>query len=311
MNKYEIVLESSADLNAELRSKFNIYPEFIKNVVYMPNGVETEADMEWKNYSTDEFFKIVKDNAGEVKTAFAGYDEFSKIVEPILRAGRDIIIPVISTGISGTFNGFNQWASLVLEEYPDRKITVIDSLKYSSAVGLLAIYAAINRENGMSYEENVLWLNENKNRLHESGVLDDLRFLAKNGRISAGKAFFGSLVGVQPFADFTFDGKNQPLGTIKGADAVDKLSLDYMLRLADKIEDQVVLVTHSCRKERAEKFVEQLLKVAKPKEVIITHVGQTCGPNIGPGLCTYFFLGSKIENDRAKEVALFEELKNK
>ena len=308
---YEIVIESTCDLNAELREKFHIYPDVIRGFVYIPGKEEFFADTEFKNYSKEEFFKIVKSKAGKVHTAFAPFQEFSRVVEPILEAGKDAIVFAISTGISGTYNGFLNWASLLLEDYPERKIAIIDTLKYSSASGLLAIYGAENKEKGMSFEDNVKWLNEHRYCLHEAGPMDDLSFLAKNGRISAGKAFFGGLVGVQPFGDFTRDGKNAPLGTIKGDAKTNEVALQYLLKMAKNIEDQVIVIDHSMREKRAELFKEQLLKVAKPREVIITHVGQSCGPNMGPGLCAYFFMGDPIQENREEELKVFSELKGK
>ena len=308
---YELVIESACDLNAELRSKFKIYPEIIRGLVYVPGKDEFFSDIEFQNYSKDVFFKMVKSNAGKVHTAFATYEEFCRVVEPILKDEKDAIVFTISTGISGTYNGFLNWASVLLEDYPNRKIEIIDTLKYSTACALLAIYASRNRDAGMSFEDNVKWCKEKRYCIHEAGPMDDLSFLAKNGRLSAGKAFFGGLAGVQPFADFTRDGKNAPLGTLKGDAKTNEVSLKYMLKLAKNIEDQVIVITHSVREKRAEQFKEQLLKVAKPKEVIMTHVGQSCGPNIGPGLCVYFFMGDPITEGREQELETFAELKGK
>ena len=308
---YEIVVESTCDLNREHRAKFNIHPDVIRGFVYIPGKEEFFSDVEFENYSKEEFFKIVKAKAGKVHTAFAPFQEFSRVVEPILQTGKDAIVFAISTGISGTYNGYLNWASLLLEDYPDRKIAVIDTLKYSSASGLLAIYAAENRDKGMSFEDNVKWLNENRYCLHEAGPMDDLSFLAKNGRLSAGKAFFGGLVGVQPFGDFTRDGKNAPLGTIKGDAKTNEVALQYLLKTAKNIEDQIIVIDHSMREKRALLFKEQLLKVAKPRDVIITHVGESCGPNMGPGLCAYFYMGNPITESREEELKIFTELKGK
>ena len=308
---YEIVLESACDLDADLRKKYGVYPEIIRGFVYVPGKEEFFADNDYKNFSKEEYFKIVKSKAGKVHTAFAPYNEFVRVIEPILQQGKDAIVMTISTGISGTYNGFLNWASVLLEDYPERKIAIIDTLKYSGGCGLLAIYAAMNRDKGMKFEDNVNWCNENRYCLHEAGPMDDLSFLAKNGRLSAGKAFFGGLAGVQPFADFTRDGKNAPLGTVKGDAKTNEIALQYLLKLAKDIENQIIIIGHSSREKRAQLFKEQLLKVAKPKAVEIVHVGQSCGPNIGPGLCAYFFMGSPITDGREEETKTFLELKAK
>ena len=308
MSNYEIVIDSTCDLNAELRKKYGIYEEYLHTILYMP-GKEEKVDLEWKNYSPDEFFKIAKAKVGQVKTAFAPLDEFIRVVEPILKDGKDAMVFVISSKISGTYNGYKSHAKILLEDYPGRKIEIIDTLKYSTAGGLLAIYAAKNKAKGMEFDANVKWCNEARYFIHESGPMDDLRFLAKNGRIAAGKAFFGQLAGVQPVADFTRDGMSKPLGTVKGEKAANDIALKYLLKTARDVDGQVIIIAHSCRKQRAEAFKEQLLKVASPKEVIITHVGQSCGANIGPGLTAYFFMGEELSKDGAKELAIFNELK--
>lgn len=309
MNNYEIVLDTSCDLNKENRIKFGIYEDIIRSVVYLPDGSETLADVEWENFKYDEFYKIVSKKVGQVKTAFATFEEFSRVVVPLLKQGKDVMIFVLSSALSGTTNGFRNFADILSDDYPDNKIVVIDTLKYGSASGLLAVYAAENKKKGMSFDENVEWLNKNRHRLHEVGPMDDLRFLAKNGRIAAGKAFFGQLVGVQPIADFTYGGLSMPLGTIKGDAAANKISIEYMKATIENPEDQVIFIGHTNREKRAEMFKEQLLKEMKVKDVVIVPVGQVCGPNIGPGLCAYFYMGKKLTESREDETKLFLSLK--
>lgn len=307
MQNYEIVIEASCDLPRSIRQKFGVCDEVIRGVIY-DHDTEKLADPEFNEKDTTDYFKYVKANVGKLATAFATYEEFIRVVEPILKAGKDVIIFTLSGGISGTYNAFRNYKDILSDDYPDRKIFVCDTLKFSAAAGLLAIVAAQNKANGMSVEENFKWCEENKYCLHEIGPMDDLSFLAKSHRIKAGKAFFGSLIGVQPVADFTTDGRSEPLGTIKGDKATNDISLKYLLKTVVDIEKQIIVICHSGRKERAEVFKEQLLKVAQPKEIIILSVGEICGPNIGPGLCAYFYFGSKLTENRENEKKAFEEI---
>ncbi|MCQ3035306.1 MAG: DegV family protein [Bacilli bacterium] len=311
MRNYEIVIDSSADLNAELRARFGIYEDYIRGIIYMPGDKEQLADLEWKNQSSEEYFKIVKAKPGVVHTAFATTEEFNRVVEPILKEGKDVIVFTMSSGMSGTANAFRLNAEMLCDDYPDRKVAVIDTLKYSSAVGMLAVRAAELRDAGKSFDEVVADANEVKFNLHEAGAMDDLRFLAASGRLSAGKAFFGQMVGVQPFSDFTVDGKNVPLGTLKGAKLIDECSLVYLEKIGEDLSNQIIFITHSARKERAEQYKKAVIERFNPKEVIVTEVGESCGANIGPGLCCFFFYGKKMEADRALETAVFTEYKGK
>lgn len=307
---YEIITESNLDLPKKIREEYGLYHDYIHNVVYLPSK-EIEADLDFENFTPKLYFALIKKNAGRIKTAFATYEEFKRVVEPVVKSGKDAIIPVISSAISGTYNAFRGYAEEILKNYKGRKIIIFDTLRYGSAGGLNLIYLGINKKNGMSLEENLKWVTEHRDMVHQIGPMDDLRFLSKNGRLSATKAFFGSLVGVMPIADFTIDGVTSPLGTVKGEDMALKVSLEYLLKTVKDIENQVIVISHSDRLERANKMKEMLLKVAKPKEVHIMSVGQSCGPNIGPGLCAYFYLGEKHSIDRSKEVEIFNELTKK
>ncbi len=310
--KYEIVVETGSDFTRDLREKFNLYPEAIASIIYYPDGSEAHGDIDWTNTNPADFFARVKKEAGKIKTAFGDYAEFCRVVQPILEDGKDVIIVTISSGLSGTYQGFKNYASILLEDYPDRKIEIVDSLKYSSAIGLLALEMAKNRdEKSMSLEDNVNWANKARYSLHESGPMDDLRFLAKNGRISAPKAFFGSLLGMQPLADFNYQGLTQPLGTIKGAKLTNEIAIKYFLELVENADDQVIFISHSCREERANLFKEELLKVCHPRDIIITHLGQLCGPSIGPGLCVIFFFGKEMDENRTYEQEVFARLTGK
>ena len=310
MDNFEIVVESSSDLSFELRKRFNIYNEYLKGVIYLPNN-ELLADLDWNNISSDQFYKIVKEKPGNVHTAFATAEEFVRVVEPILQNGKDVLIFAMSSGMSGTYNAIKLNSQMILDDYPERKIIVIDTLKYALACGMLAIKASMLREEGKTLQETADIINELKYHLHEAGPMDDLRFLAASGRLSAPKAFFGQLIGVQPIADFTYDGKNVPLGTLKGNDAADEFVLHYMNELGEDLSNQILFMSHSQRLERALKYKKAIIERFHPKDVIIEEVGQSCGANIGPGLCCVYFFGKKITPERELENKIFQEFKNK
>ena len=306
---YEIVIDSTCDLTKDIREKYGIYHDYIHGIIYFPNCEEKLADLDWNNYSSNEYYSIVKKNAGKLKTAFATYNEFVRVIEPILKAGKDAMVFVISSGISGAFNAYNNYKDILLDDYPERKIIIIDTLNYASGAGLLAIYAALKRDEGINIMDNASYINELRHHLHEIGIMDDLSFLSKNGRVSASKAFFGSLIGMQPVADMTIDGKNEPLGTIKGEDSANLFSIKYLKESIVDSKSQILVIAHSQREKRAKIFQDFLEKEVNFKELIVLEVGQSCGVNIGPGLCTYFFLGDKITASRDKEKALFNKLK--
>ena len=141
--------------------------------------------------------------------------------------------------------------------------------------------------------------------------MDDLFFLVRTGRISNVKAFFGSLVGVNPMADFNEKGVSEVLAKFKGKKAALDAVIKYMKGTITDPENQIIFVAHSNRPEAAEKLAAMIKAEFNPKEIIINTVGMACGANIGPGLCAAFYEGKPISHDMAEEKALMATIAQK
>ena len=195
-----------------------------------------------------------------------------------------------------------------MEKYPERKIIVVDSMRYSTALSLLVILAAQKRQSGATLEETAAFVEENKHRIHQMGPMDDLFFLVKTGRISNFKAFFGTLVGINPMADFNRQGMSQVLGKFKGKKAALDAVIRYMRETIENPEEQIIFVAHSNRQQAAELLADMIRKEFSPKEIIINHIGMSCGASIGPGLCAAFYQGAEVSEGMEKEIAIMNDI---
>lgn len=311
MHPYEIVVDSTSDLSRSVRRKYGIYDDYMHGVIYLPDEKEIRADLDNEQFTQHDYYALIKKRAGGVRSAFPTQEEIRRVLLPLAKAHIPAIIMAMSSAISGSYNAFLTGAGLLKADYPEWRYAVIDTLKYGGGVALLAIYAALNRDEGMSFDDDVLWLEEARYRLHESGPMDDLRYLAKVGRVSAPKAFFGQLAGVQPLADFTIKGENVPLGTVRGSDHVDDVAMRYMEETIVDPASQIIIVGHSDREERALKYQKMVMELFKPKECLILPVSLSTGANVGPGLCTCFYLGERLSDDRSREDLIFQRVSKK
>ena len=80
--------------------------------------------------------------------------------------GMDVLHLTLSSGISGTINSANLAKTQLEEEYPERKVIIVDSLGASSGYGMLVLQALDNQKQGMKLLENAAWLEKNKLRVH-------------------------------------------------------------------------------------------------------------------------------------------------
>ena len=307
MSNFAIIPDTSCDLIRPLRERFGI-DDYISGLVYFPDGRCEKSDLDWERYDPKEFYESMKDRKVSYKTSCAPTGDIIETFEKHLKQGKDILCITLSSALSGTFQTCELVKNQLSEKYPDRKIICIDSMRYSTALSMLVIAAAVKRKEGATLEETAQYIEENKHCLHQMGPMDDLFFLCKTGRISNFKAFFGTLVGINPMADFNRGGLSEVLGKFKGKKLAFDAVIKYMRKTIKNPEEQIIFVTHSNRPAAAEALKEMIIKEFNPKEVIISHVGMSCGVSVGPGLCAAFYWGEEISEGMVREKQIMQEI---
>lgn len=219
---------------------------------------------------------------------------FENIFTPILEAGDDILHISFSSGLSGTYQSAVQAQSVLAERYPDRRIVVIDSLCASLGQGLLLHYAANNKDNGMSLEDNAKWVEEHKLNIAHWFTVSDLMFLHRGGRVAKSTAVVGSLLGIKPIMRVDNDGRLVKVSTVRGRTA----SLEELAkRMKDSmIEDPAsatVFIVHGDCHDEAKKTAEFVNKHTGAKVQIINCLGCVIGSHAGPGTVAVFYLANE------------------
>lgn len=307
MADFVIIPDASSDLSRELRERFHI-PDYVRGTFYFPDGREAQADLDWELMDPVTYYSSMSNRNVLYKTASAQRGEVFSVYEKQLKLGNDILALTLSSGVSGTFQVCQKVAEELMEKYPERKIIVVDSLRYSTALALLVIMASQKKDEGATLEETATYLQANKHRVHQIGPMDDLFFLVKTGRISNFKAFFGNLVGVNPMGDFNRQGVSQVLGKFKGKQRAFDAVIEYMKGTIENPEEQIIFVAHSNREQQAQVLAERIRETFHPKEVYINFVGLSCGASIGPGLCAAFYQGKEISEDMTYEQTLMNKI---
>lgn len=242
----------------------------------------------------DEFYQRMKEGA-ETRTSQINAEEFREYFEPFLREGKDILHVTLSTGISGVYNSAKLAAEELMEEYPERKICVIDSLGASSGYGLLMDRAADLRDEGKTLEETAAWIEENKLRLHHWFFSTDLTFYIRGGRISKTAGTVGMVLNICPLLNMDREGRLIPRQKIR---TKKKVIQEIVNKMKEHAQDGInysgkCYISQSACLEDAKK-VADLVEEAFPKlsgKVAINNVGTTIGSHTGPGTVALFFWG--------------------
>lgn len=310
MSDFVIIPDTGCELTKDLRERFGV-DDFVRGQLIYPDGHSEPTDLDWTKTTPEEFFNIMSEKKQLFKTSLPTPEEIETVYERWLSAGKDILSINLSSGLSGTYSACCIGAKRLLEKYPDRKIICIDSKRYSAAISLLCLYANELRAAGHSLEETAQLVENRKVTLHQSGILDDLFFCKRMGRVSNAAAVMGTLVGIKPMADFNSDGLCKVIGKTRGYKAGYNASIAYMKETITNPEEQTVIVMQSNRVEEAKKYMSMIESEIHPKEIIMTSLGQACGPSIGPGLIAAVYFGTELSSDLSAEKAILDRILQK
>ena len=308
MHSFAIIADNSCALRKEYRERFGVDGIVYGTITY-PDGHSEFGDLDYERITPEDYFRSISKKA-IYKTACANIDQMIAVLEPFAKEGKDVVFLTISSALSGTYNFAVKAAEKVMEQYPGVKVYVVDSLRYASALALLVQEACARRDEGLDAKATAQWLEENKQRFHQMGIMDDLFFLARTGRIAKAKAFFGTMAGIKPMGEFSASGLTEAIGKAKGT----KRGLDATIAyIQDRIlepEKHIVFIAHSFREKEAKYLEDRIREVIKPKEIICLPLDQTSGANMGPGLAAAFFYGKPLSPELAEEKALLTSILN-
>ena len=312
MENFAIMTDAGGDFTREVIQKYGIEETPISTIVW-PDGSEKPADIYWETMKPNDYFALMGNKKNNFASSIPAPQTIINRLSALAEAKRNIIVITISSKMSGGFSAFTVAAKEVTEKYPDIKIKVVDSLRYSAAITLMAVEASLCRSKGMSFDETVEYLDNFRLTIHECGFLDDLFFLARKGRIKKSLAFMGNMIGVKPMADLCNEtGLSQVLGKARGYKQVMKIFPKYIEQTIGNPKDKVFVITYSAREPQALEMKKIVEETFKPEHLIFVPMGQSTGANVGPGLAAAFYAGDEpVSPNCAKEQAILEELLKK
>ena len=186
-------------------------------------------------------------------------------------------------------------ANELLEQYPDRKITVFDSLNASLGEGV-SVYRAVDLwKEGKTMEEVYDILMEEREHVNVSFTVNDLNHLQRGGRVSKTTAVVGSLVNIKPILTVTATGELKSDGTVRGRKKSLKTLVSRMeaaLDLEHYGKDRIVAVLHGDCIDEAES-VAAMVRELGFTNVLVNDVSPSIGTHAGPGVVGLVSYGKK------------------
>lgn len=286
MRNFCITTDSNSDLPKEYIEKLGttIIPQYYSfgDTVY---GDEL-------NMPPAEFYERMKN--GELPKSQANNPAvIEEKFRALLEQEMDIIHIAFSSALSGSYNNVCMVAQELSEEYPDAKITVVDSLNVSLGESIMVIHANDLQADGASYEEVIETLESFKQHINVQFTVDDLFHLQRGGRVSKTTAVLGSALNLKPFLYVNDAGALSSDGTIRGR----KKSLRELVnRMKATLEEDTdaslpVGVVHGNCPEEAQAVADLIKEETSFTNVIINDISPSIGTHAGPGALGVIYYG--------------------
>ena len=286
MREYVITTDNTADL------PYSYYKQHDIEYMYLTYQMEGETYGKQDEMEFKDFYERMRKGSMPT-TSQVNSEEAKEVLRPLLIQGKDILHLAFSSGLSGSYNSVRMAAEELREEFPERKIVVIDSLCASLGEGLFVDKAVEMKEEGKSLEENAAWLEKNKLNFCHVFTVDDLFHLHRGGRVSKVAAVVGTMINLKPLLHVDNEGHLIPLKNVRGR----RKSLSGLVtmmeeRIGDwKDKNTKIFISHGDCQEDAE-YVAKLVKEKFGYETfLINTIGATIGAHAGPGTVALFFLG--------------------
>ncbi len=298
MKKYAIITDSACDLESSFREKYDIKCLMMH---YIYDGEDYEADMDWKKISAHDFYDIIRGGT-RITTSQVTQQDIKDLFTECIENGQDVLYVGCSSALSAGIKSSYVVRDELLQKYPDAKIICVDALRACYALGILAICAGKNRENGMSIEENAQWLEENKLNVNMEGSVESLVYLKRAGRVSSISAFFGNMLNIKPIIIADARGQNFALEKVRGRKVSLARIADRFVASYEDVPHQMVFISHADCEEDAKLLKNMIIqKLGREIDIHIGYVGSCIGATVGPGMIGVYFFGKEVTVNKGKE----------
>ena len=288
MGKFIILTDSSCDLPASLAEEMQI--EVLPLTVYVENDSYRNY-LDGREIGFKDFYQRLR-TTSNVKTSAVNQAQFLDIIEPLVKAGNDVLYLGFSSGLSGTFNAGALAMTELSEKYPDHKLYAVDTLCASLGQGLLVYLCWQQQQAGKSIDEVRDYAEHIKLNVCHWFTVDDLMFLKRGGRVSAATAIVGSMLSIKPVMHVDNEGHLIKVDTARGRKASIRALVAQMEKLGTDLAGQHIFISHGDCEEDAKYLANLVREKFGVKDVTINYVGPVIGAHSGPGTLALFFVGT-------------------
>ena len=266
-----VVTDSTADLTAELQQANGI------TVVPLNVHFDQETYRDRVDISPDEFMAKMSTADRLPTTSQPSVGAFEEAFRSCIGHSAEILCPVISSRLSGTYQSATLAAAAVAAEIP---VTVVDSFSVSAGLGLQVLHAARLADEGQTAADIATILRAETYRHHIVFFVETLEHIRRGGRIGKAAQYLGSMLQLKPLLRVE-EGQIVPFERTRTRSKAIAALVDFA-REFDGIEAAAVL--YNTTPEEAEALAAQIASVMNVESIPTVQAGPVVSAHVGPGI---------------------------
>lgn len=285
---YKIITDGSCDLPPELCRQ--------KDIAVVPFYVSFDSETYLKEIVDMPIRKFYEQMVAEPdtfpKSSMPSVQDYVDVFTPAAAEGKAVICICITTKFSGSYQSAMNAKEMVLENYPDARITVMDSTVDTVLQGIFVLEAVKMQDTGVPYEKVIEELESIKGTGRIFFTVGNIDYLRHGGRIGKLAGIAGSMLGIRPLITLK-EGEIFPSGLArsrkKSLDKVCDLLWQYLQEVHAAPETYSVCVGYGYDVEEGEEFRKAAVAFLNAKGYAVTdaeiqkyQIGATISVHTGP-----------------------------
>ena len=239
-----------------------------------------------------DFYQFMVDNPSAYpKTSLPSLEDFETAFRAHAAAGRPVLCLCFTSKMSGCVGSARNARELVLEDYPDAKIEVMDTTAATVTESIVVENAVAMRDGGCTLEQTVDWLSAERATNQIFFTVGNLDYLIKGGRIGKVTGRAANILGIKPMILFK-EGEIFSGGVARGRQKSFEKALEQLMAYLDERnatpDDYCITVGYGYDEEEGKRLWMQTRAALRAKyptskcEVGLLQIGCTIAVHTGP-----------------------------
>jgi DegV family protein with EDD domain len=270
----KIVTDSTSYINEEVKKIYDI------SIVSL-SVIFNHEEFKEINIENESFYEKLSKSLKIPTSSQPSLDEMYNMLEKQVRDNNEVVGIFLSSDMSGTYSNACVAKNMILENYPNALIEIIDSRSNCMQLGYAVLAAATAAKQGKSIDEIVNITKDNIKRSRFLFIPDTLEYLKKGGRIGGASALLGTILQIKPILTVV-NGKTESFNKVRTKNKAIAVMIDKFIEDITSHGLGEVMIHHINNVDGALAFAK-LVEERIGRKVDIAPIGPVIGTHVGPG----------------------------